>query len=66
MEVLVKLFFCVLKVNRLKMLSLYDKEYFMNDIRYEIIPGSFKNQHCLDQLLLELNKQLTIDEIWVH
>lgn len=61
-----RLYYCLVRMNRVRILSIEDKENLMSEIRYEIIPYLFKNQGLLDELMRELNRETTIEDVWAR
>ena len=57
------MYYTVVKLNRLRILEIQDKDHLMSEIRYDIIPYLFKTQNLLNELFVELNRETTIDEI---
>lgn len=53
-------------MNRFRILGIEDKDHLMSEIRYEIIPYLFKNHELLNELFLELNREVTIDDVWIN
>ena len=61
-----KLYYCLVRMSALRILSISDKDHLMTEIRYEIIPYLFKSEGLLNGLLIELNRVVTIDDVYAH
>ena len=66
MKVLVKLFYCVIKLNKEEMLEIKEEGLLMHQIRNKIIPKSFESEKELSIILKELNKLLKVSDIDVR
>lgn len=53
---LVKLYYCVLKLNKDKILAVKNQDNLIQEIRNVIIPGAFADRAQLSRALAELSK----------
>lgn len=63
MKVLVKLYYCIIKINKEKILAIKDKQMLMHEIRNNIMPNCFSNQDNINKLFNELNKHVKVSDI---
>lgn len=50
---LVKLYYCVVKRNKLNILDIKDKDDLIDEIRNKILPGSFSDKKEMEKLFAE-------------
>ncbi len=57
------MYYCVVKLNKLKILGITNKDNLMEEIRNKILPDSFSTKDQIDIIFKELDKIVTADDV---